>query len=46
MRDSTKVAIIAVIAIALWGLIGFQYMECRHKGGEFVRGLFWFKCLL
>ena len=46
MRDSVKVAIIAVIMIALWGLIGFQYMECSHQGGEFVRGLFWFRCLL
>lgn len=45
MKDRLLAALSATILLAVMGLIGYQWTSCSEAGGDFVRGVIWFKCL-
>jgi hypothetical protein len=50
MKSSRDIAILVLLSIVIGSVvfmvIHYQYQECIEKSGDYVRGVFWFKCLL
>jgi hypothetical protein len=45
MRNIVVSVVGSVVIIAVIVIASIQYSECAQSGGEFVRGLVWFKCI-
>lgn len=45
IAEMIVIALMIAIVIAVFVSVGYQYNSCQDVGGEFVRGIFWFKCI-
>lgn len=43
--DKIIITIVFLLAIIVASIISIQASNCTNSGGEFVRGVFWFKCI-
>lgn len=44
--DDFRLLLLAIIVMTgTWAFIAYQSNECSVRGGDFVRGVVWFKCV-